>query len=154
MIWVLGRSLKGETILTENFICNLHKRMYGNVWAWAGDFRRTNKNMGVDKWQIPTALKSLCDDALFWIQHNTYLPDEFAIRFKHRIVSIHCFSNGNGRHGRLMADVIIEKMFKQPIFSWGAGDLIHHGDSRSEYLKAVREADQGSFDSLLAFARS
>lgn len=154
MLWLMGRSLKAETIFTEKFIRNLHKRMYGNVWAWAGDFRRTDKNLGIDKWQIPTALKVLCDDGLFWVQNDTYPPEEIAIRFKHRIVSIHCFPNGNGRHSRLMGDVIIEKIFKQPVFSWGAGDLLHQGDSRTKYLKAVREADQGSFNSLLTFARS
>jgi Fic-DOC domain mobile mystery protein B len=90
--------------------------MYGH---WAGDFRRTNKNIGVDKWQISTDLKYLLDDALYWHKNNTYPPDEIAIRFKHRLVSIHCFPNGNGRHSRLMADIIIEKIFKQAVFSWG-----------------------------------
>lgn len=154
MQWVMGRSLKAEAIFQEKFIRKLHWRMYGNVWSWAGDFRKTDKNIGIDKWQIPIALKSLCDDALFWIQHNTYPPDEIAIRFKHRIVSVHCFPNGNGRHSRLMADVIIEKVFKRPVFSWGTEDLARNGDPRSIYLKALKEADSGHFDALLLFSRS
>lgn len=152
--WVFGRSLKAETILTEKFICNLHKRMYGSVWAWAGKFRKTDKNLGVDKWQIPVALKSLCDDTLFWIQNKTYSPDEIAVRFKHRIVSIHCFPNGNGRHSRLMADVIINNIYKLELFSWGAGDLVLQGHTRKSYLKAVKAADNESFEQLLKFARS
>ena len=96
--WVLGKKFKAEQVFTEKFIRSLHKRMYGSIWAWAGEFRKTNKNLGVHKHQIPTELKKLCDDALFWISKQTYDPDEIAIRFKHRIVSIHCFSNGNGRH--------------------------------------------------------
>lgn len=152
--WILTRSLKTKTILTEKFICKLHKRMYNNVWKWAGKFRSTNKNLGIDKWQIPAALKTLCDDALFWIENDTYSPDEIALRFKHRIVSIHCFPNGNGRHSRLMADVIIDNIYKRPIFNWGAGDLAHQGNSRSEYLKSVRAADNGDFKPLLQFARS
>ena len=152
--WVLSRSLNAKTILTEQFIRNLHKRMYGDVWAWAGDFRKTNKNLGIDKWQISTALNALLDDSLYWIDHNTFPPDEIAIRFKHRIVSIHCFPNGNGRHSRLMADVIIDKIFKLPVFSWGAGNLVKQSYTRTNYLKAVREADKNNYVPLLSFARS
>ncbi len=152
--WSLGRSFKPEVIFTENFICNLHKRMYGNVWEWAGDFRKTNKNLGVDKWQIPTELNNLLDDARYWYENNIYPPEEMAIRFKHRIVSIHCFPNGNGRHSRLMADIIIEKIYKQPVFSWGAENLSSETGTRITYLKAVKTADQGNYVLLLAFARS
>ncbi|MCB0738802.1 MAG: mobile mystery protein B [Bacteroidetes bacterium] len=154
MFWITSKTLKTETIFTEKFVRNLHKRMYGNVWKWAGDFRKTNKNLGVDKWQIPTELKNLCDDALYWVQQKTYSPDEIAIRFKHRIVSIHCFPNGNGRHSRLMADIIIEKIFNLPLFTWGAGDLIQQGDIRTNYIQAVKEADQGNFAPLISFSRS
>ena len=107
--WSLGRNFKPETIFTENFIKQLNLRMYGEVWAWAGTFRKTNKNIGVDKWQMPSALKSLLDDALFWVENKTLPPEEIAINFKHRLVSIHCFPNGNGRHSRLMADIIYLK---------------------------------------------
>ncbi len=110
--------------------------------------------MGIDKFQIPEALKVLCDDALFWVDHDTYPPIEIAVRFKHRLVSIHCFSNGNGRHSRLMADIIIEKVFEQEAFSWGATDLSKKGDSRRKYIRAVQAADKGDYNSLLKFARS
>ena len=152
--WVLTRSLNSKIILTEQFVRRLHKRMYGNVWAWAGNFRKTNKNLGVDKWQIPTALKTLLDDTIYWVENDTYTPDEIAIRFKHRIVSIHCFPNGNGRHSRLMADVIIDKIYHLPVFLWGAGNLVQQSDIRTNYLKAVREADKNNYEPLLLFARS
>ncbi|MEB2782708.1 mobile mystery protein B [Algoriphagus sp. C2-6-M1] len=152
--WILTRSFKTETVLTEKFICNLHRRMYGSVWSWAGKFRKTDKNLGIDKWQIPVALKTLCDDSLFWVRNKTYSPEEIAIRFKHRIVSIHCFSNGNGRHSRLIADIIINKIYDLPMFSWGTGDLVYQGDTRSTYLKAVKEADNDIFQPLIEFARS
>ena len=154
MQWVFSRSLKVEMVLTEKFIRNLHKRMFGDVWAWAGKFRKTDKNLGIDKWQIPIALKTLCDDTLFWIQKETFTADEAALRFKHRIVSIHCFPNGNGRHSRLMADIIINKIYGLRLFSWGTGDLVRQGDARSLYLNAVRAADNGDFELLLRFARS
>ncbi len=152
--WILTRSMKAKTIFTEQFVRNLHKRMYGNVWAWAGDFRKTDKNLGIDKWQIPTALKALLDDAFYWVEHNTFSPDEIAIHFKHRIVSIHCFPNGNGRHSRLMADVIVDKIYKLPVFSWGANNLVEQSNTRTNYLKAVKEADKSKYESLLLFARS
>lgn len=152
--WVFSKTFKAERVFTEKFICNLHKRMYGSVWSWAGQFRKTNKNLGIDKWQIPVALKTLCDDTLFWVNHETYSQEEIAIRFKHRIVSIHCFPNGNGRHSRLMADIIINKVFSLPMFSWGTRDLVHKGDARSAYLKAVKTADNGNFQPLIEFARS
>jgi Fic-DOC domain mobile mystery protein B len=152
--WTLGRSLKPDVIFTEDFIRTVHKRMYADVWAWAGKFRKSNKNIGVDKWQIPSDLKYLLDDAKYWHENNTYPPDEIAVRFKHRIVTIHCFPNGNGRHSRLMADIIIEKIYKQPVFSWGAANLSSEGDIRTAYLKAVKTADKGDYSLLLAFARS
>jgi Fic-DOC domain mobile mystery protein B len=152
--WTLSRSFKMELIFTEEFIRMVHKRMYADVWSWAGQFRKTNKNLGVDKWQITSDLKHLLDDAKYWHDNNTYPPDEIAIRFKHRIVSIHCFPNGNGRHSRLMADVIIEKIYKQPVFSWGATNLSSESDARAAYLKALKTADKGDYNLLIAFARS
>jgi Fic-DOC domain mobile mystery protein B len=152
--WTLGRSFKPDIVFTEPFIRMVHKRMYGDVWSWAGDFRKTNKNIGIDKWQIPTELRYLLDDTRYWYENNVYAPDEMAVRFKHRIVSIHCFPNGNGRHSRLMADIIIEKIYKQPVFSWGAAKLSGEGDARAAYLKAIKAADQGNCSLLQAFALS
>ena len=152
--WEMGRTFKPEEVFTEQFIRNVHKRMYKDVWAWAGKFRTTNKNIGTDWWQIPVALARLLEDVRFWHANNTYPPDEIAIRFKHRIVSIHCFPNGNGRHSRLMADILIEKIYKQPPFTWGAANLSDAGDARTNYIKALKAADNGDYNPLLAFARS
>lgn len=154
MLWLKGRKLEPEKILTEKFVRSLHKRMYEDVWKWAGEFRRTEKNIGVEKWQIPIELRSLLDDTKFWIDHHTYGPDEIAIRFKHRLVTIHCFPNGNGRHSRLMADIMIEKIFGLPVFTWGAGELTKPGDSRQDYLAAIKAADNGDIKPLIKFARS
>lgn len=154
MQWVLGKSFSTETILSEHFIRQLHQRMFGTVWNWAGDFRTTNKNIGVDKWQIPSDLRNLCGDALYWIEHATYPPDEIAIRFKHRLVSIHCFPNGNGRHSRLMADVIVQHLFKRQVFSWGMNRPFETIDVRTTYIRSLRMADEGLIAPLLEFARS
>jgi Fic-DOC domain mobile mystery protein B len=154
VLWSLNRSFKADTVFTEDFIRGLHKRMYNNIWAWAGEFRKSNKNIGVDKWQIPTELRTLLDDTKFWYTKNTYSPDETTIRFKHRLVSIHCFANGNGRHSRLMADIVIEKIFKLPHYTWGAANKIKQGDARSAYLDAIKAADKGDFQPLINFARA
>ncbi|WP_236027315.1 mobile mystery protein B [Gelidibacter pelagius] len=154
MQWVFSKKFNAKHVFTEKFICDLHKRMYGNIWVWGGKFRKTEKNIGVDKYQIPTQLKMLCDDVLFWIENSTYPPIEIAIRFKHRLVSIHCFSNGNGRHSRLMADIIIEKLFYEEPFSWGALNLSKESDARAHYLTAIKLADNNEYQPLIDFARS
>ena len=154
LLWYRGHSFKPETILTEQFIQSSHKRMYNDVWAWAGKFRKSNKNIGTDKWNIPAELRALLDDTAYWIQHVTYEPDEIAIRFKHRIVSIHCFPNGNGRHSRLMADIIIKNIYGLKVFSWGTSALNEQGDIREIYIAALKEADKGNIEPLLTFARS
>lgn len=154
MLWSVSRRFKQDLVFTEKFIQTVHRQMYGLIWDWAGQFRKTNKNLGVDKWQIAAELKYLLDDAAFWYAHKTYLPDEIAVRFKHRLVSIHCFPNGNGRHSRLMADIIISKLYQQPVFSWGAAGLTRKGEARSAYLAALKVADAGDIQPLLQFARS
>lgn len=151
--WILTRKFKNEQIFTEAFIQDLHKRMYGQVWQWAGKYRRTNKNIGVDKLQIPVDLKALLDDAMYWITNDVFPPDEVAIRFKHKLVSIHCFPNGNGRHSRLMADIIIEKIYNQPVFTWGGTNSSNENDIRDKYLRAIKAADKGEFSLLLEFVR-
>lgn len=154
--WTIARRKRfaATEVLTEEFVKELHQRMLGKVWKWAGSFRRSNKNIGVDKYQVGIALRSLLDDCSFWIENSSYPQDEIAVRFKHRIVSIHCFANGNGRHSRLMGDVIIEKILGREVFSWGGKSLIQNSDFRSSYLKALRLADRGDYDPLVTFARS
>ncbi len=152
--WTIRRRFKAEVILSEKFIRELHKRMFDDIWDWAGEFRKTNKNIGVEKHQIAIELKMLLDDCYYWLEHTTYPDDEIAIRFKHRIVSIHCFSNGNGRHARLIADVISQHIFNRPVFTWSRGNAMSTRNPRDTYLEALREADRGHIQALLDFARS
>ena len=149
--WSLTRKFKAAQILSESFIKDLHKRMYGSVWKWAGQYRKTNKNIGVDKLEISTTLRSLIDDAKYWLENSVYEPDEFAIRFKHRLVSIHCFPNGNGRHSRMIADIIIEKIYKQPVFSWGDSSFSEETDIREFLLLLLTCLFSSSSSSSLEF---
>ena len=153
VLWSLKRKFKPTDILTEFFIKDLHRKMYADVWKWAGEFRNTNKNIGVDKLLIPVQLRNLLDDCLYWIENKSFSEDEIALRCKHRIVSIHCFPNGNGRHSRLLADIIAEQVFKKAVFSWG-GNKAKHTNARLDYLKAVKAADTGDYTLLINFARS
>jgi Fic-DOC domain mobile mystery protein B len=141
-------------LLDEGFVRDLHRQMFDKTWLWAGTFRKSNKNIGVDKLQIPVAIKSLLDDALYWVKHQTMSPEAIAIHFKHRLVSIHCFANGNGRHSRLMADLIISKLYNQPEFTWGSVSSMEATLQRNQYLSALREADKGDISLLLNFAKS
>lgn len=156
MYWVATRrkAFTIQEVLSEAFVKELHKKMYGEVWAWAGEFRKSNKNIGVDKYQIVVDLKNLLDDCHYWIANASFPNDEIAIRFKHRLVSIHCFPNGNGRHSRLMADILAEKLFGTAVFSWGGQNLVAEGDTRTAYLQAIWQADAALYEPLMAFARS
>lgn len=152
--WVMARKFSVSTVLNEGFILDLHKRMFGEVWKWAGKFRTSNKNIGVDKLQISTRLYQLNEDCKFWIENNTYESDILAISYKHRIVQIHPFANGNGRHSRLMADIIIEKLLGGEVFSWGGVNLSRSTDTRKTYIDAIITADGGNIKPLVEFARS
>ncbi len=152
--WTIHTKLKQERILTEKFIKDLHKKMYGDVWKWAGEFRKTDKNIGVKWTQIDIMLKDLLDDTRYWINNSTFPPDEIAIRFKHRLVAIHCFPNGNGRHSRMIADIFMESIFKKEIFSWHQSNMVKEDKTRKKYITALRQADNGNIKPLIEFAKN
>jgi len=151
--WTIQNSFSTNEILIEKFIRKLHKKMFKNVWSWAGEFRRSEKKIGVAWVQIGLELRQLLDDTKYWIENDTYIPDELAIRFKHRLVNIHCFPNGNGRHSRLMADIIVENIFNKDVFTWNYSNMVKAGKIRSNYITAIRQGDKGSIQPLIDFAR-
>lgn len=151
--WSLKQNPTYDKILTEKFILDLHKRMFNDVWKWAGRFRSSNKNLGVDKYEIRIELKKLLDDCKYWIENQTYTEDEIAVRLSHRLVQIHPFANGNGRHSRLLADILITSGFKKGHFTWGNRNLTKPGEARKKYLSALREADKNDYKPLIEFAR-
>ena len=140
-------------ILDETFIRRLHRQMFGETWRWAGEFRKSDKNIGVDWLKISVELRNLLDDVRYQIDHATYPPDETAVRFHHRLVAIHPFSNGNGRHARLMADLLVERLGR-PRFTWGSGSLVDASETRQRYIAALQAADSRDYAPLIAFARS
>lgn len=150
--WAFSRR-RGD-VPDEDFLRQLHKRMFREVWAWAGDFsKETGRNIGLDAWEIGPALRQMLGDVRYWIEHKTYSPDEIAVRFHHRLVWIHPFPNGNGRLSRIAADLLIVQLGAER-FSWGRGSLIAISDLRACYLAALRAADGQVIAPLLTFARS
>ncbi len=152
--WALApNNLRRRDPLVESYLRDLHRRMFDQTWRWAGVYRTTEKNIGVPPAEIRERLAALLADARYWLEHETYPPDELAVRFHHRLVFIHPFANGNGRHARLMADVLAQRQAR-PVFAWGGGDLVRAGDFRQRYIEALRAADAHDIRPLLAFARS
>ena len=151
--WLLSRKLSVNKILTVKFVNDLHKRMFGDIWKWAGEFRMTNKNIGVDKFMIGTELKNLLDDCIYWIENKVFSEDGIAVRLSHRMVFIHPFANGNGRHSRLIADVLVTKGFSKPYFTWGSVSLTKKSEARTKYLSALKEADKNDYKLLIKFSR-
>jgi Fic-DOC domain mobile mystery protein B len=148
--WAFARK---RDVLDERFLTNLHKRMFGRVWRWAGKFRKTDRNIGIDPYRISVELRQLLDDCRYWIEHETYPPDEIAARFHHRLVLIHPFPNGNGRHARLATDLLLVRL-GQPRFTWGQVNLVDASETRQRYVAALRAADNHDIGPLLEFVRS
>jgi Fic-DOC domain mobile mystery protein B len=151
--WALRDRTPALELAADAYIRKLHARMFDQTWKWAGQYRRSEKNIGVAFHEIRERLMALCGDVSYWIDNSTYPPDEIAVRFHHRLVFIHPFPNGNGRHGRLMADLLLIKLDCPP-FSWGSANLVNQGEARARYLEAIRAADAGDIQPLLRFARS
>ena len=151
-IWAFSR--KRGDILDARFLDRLHERMYGNVWRWAGTHRKSFKGIGdVEAYQIPTELQTLLDNVHYWIENKTYPPDEIVTRFHHRLTLIHCYPNGNGRHARLAADLLLKELGQVP-FSWGSANLVNAGETRNQYIAALQAADKHDIGPLLAFVRT
>jgi Fic-DOC domain mobile mystery protein B len=148
--WLASRK---RDALDEKFLRNLHTRMFGQVWKWAGDYRKTPRNIGVEAWRIPMDVAQAIDDAKFWVANGTYSPDEIAVRFSHRLVAIHPFPNGNGRFSRMVGDLLAQQQ-GQPHFSWGSVNLDDPNETRQAYVTALRAADAHDFNALIVFARS
>jgi len=142
-----------RNILDRDFLSELHQRMFGDVWRWAGQYRTTARNIGVEAYRIAMDVEQAIDDARYWVDHATYQPDEIAARFSHRLVAIHPFPNGNGRFSRLVGDLLASQLGEPP-FTWGQVNLVDAGETRARYVEALRAADNHDIGPLLLFARS
>lgn len=148
--WAFSRR---HVVTRDRFLKSLHRRMFDRVWRWAGKYRTTERNLGVKPFEIEPTLRQALDDARYWIEHKSFAPDEIAVRFHHRLVSVHPFPNGNGRWSRLAADILITQLGESR-FTWGGANLQTAGDARRCYIEALHAADNHDFEPLIRFARS
>ena len=147
-LWLVSSAKKD--ICSDTFLRALHKKMFGDVWIWAGEYRSTERNIGVVPYQIPVKLMQLFDDVKFWIENKTYSNHEIAVRLHHKLVQIHPFPNGNGRVSRLMADLVLQRLDGKGLY-WGDANLVNVSEARSRYIAALRKADAGDYADLLNF---
>jgi Fic-DOC domain mobile mystery protein B len=153
-IWALSRPVqKRADLATDFFARELHKKMFNTVWTWAGRYRVTERNLGWDWHRIPEGMRVLMDDFQGWLRYKTHSLEEAVVRLHHRMVVIHPWPNGNGRHARLMADVLLAANGGKAL-TWGAGGNLQSGEVRARYIAALKSADQGDFQPLLTFAKS
>ena len=151
----LDRRPKSFDLLTDAAVREIHKRLFGEIWDWAGIYRLTDKNIGVPVWHISTELRTCLDDARYWRDHKSFDPLAATARLHHRLVWIHPFANGNGRWARIMADVYLARIDPKVFLDWsGAGTLNAESEHRTAYIAALRAADQHDFDPLVALVRS
>lgn len=150
--WAAGAAKRRE-ILDDAFLRELHRQMFERTWKWAGSYRASEKNIGIAPERVAEEVRKLLEDTKARLAGKVAPTDEVAARFHHRLVSIHPFPNGNGRHARLLTDLLLAANDAEP-FTWGRGDLEHAGEARERYLAALRAADARDFAPLLAFVRS
>jgi len=152
-IWApTSRYLKRQ-LLSRDGLQRLHQRMFDRTWKWAGQFRRSEKSIGIKWTEVPVAVQSLCDDTTYQLKEQSFPLEEIAVRFHYRLVSIHPFPNGNGRHARMAADLLCLQRGGQA-FPWGASNLTARGSARAAYLDALKRADNGDLLPLMQFAGS
>jgi Fic-DOC domain mobile mystery protein B len=148
--WAFSRK---HVIFRERFLKSLHRRMFGRIWRWAGDYRTTPRSIGVEPHLIQTEIWKLLDEARHWVELKSFPNDEIATRFHHRLVWIHPFPDGNGRWSRLAADALIVQLGGTR-FTWGGSDMRKAGEARTNYIEKLKLADKHDIEPLIAFVRS
>jgi Fic-DOC domain mobile mystery protein B len=149
-VWAFSRK---HVIFRERFLTGLHRRMFNRVWRWAGEYRTTPRNIGVEPHLIQPEMRKLLDEARHWVELKSFPNDEIAARFHHRLVWIDPFPDGNGRWSRLVSDALIVQL-GSPRFTWGRSDLRRSGQARTNYIETLKLADQHQIEPLVAFVRS
>tara|TARA_B100000809_G_C15064646_1_gene503731 strand:- start:104 stop:700 length:597 start_codon:yes stop_codon:yes gene_type:complete len=154
MVWILSqRNITAEKLFSRGFQDKLHTKMLGQVWEWAGKTRTRETNIGVKPYLIEIDRKKLNDDAVVWYETTVITPKQLAITFHHRLIQIHCYPNGNGRHGRIMADLIVEKLYKMKRLEWVTKDMLHEGEARTIYIDAMKSADDNNYKPLFSLIK-
>ncbi len=148
--WLFPTRRSPVRILSPEFIKKVHQKMFNHAWEWAGQYRKTEKNIGIAPYSISVECKKLCNNARYWLEEKTYGHREFCARIHHKLTQIHPFPNGNGRHARLYVDYLSYSR-GQSEFTWGKDNLIDESETRNKYIEALRTADRGNIQPLIDF---
>jgi Fic-DOC domain mobile mystery protein B len=149
--WIGSR--RSQSVLSVDFVRDLHQQMFGETWRWAGTFRKSIKTIGIPPEQIQEQMRNLLADTQYQIDKGDLSADEIAVRFHHRLVCIHPFPNGNGRHARMLTDLLLRQLGAEA-FIWGRTRIENQGPVREAYVAALRAADAGDYEQLWRFVRT
>lgn len=130
------------------WLCKLHREMFGDVWDWAGKFRKRETNIGAPPAVTEQRLHNLLEDLKAWEMSGMPLLEQ-AVRLHHVAVLIHPFPNGNGRWSRMVGNIWLRLHGAEPVI-WPEATIGAASAVRGEYLQAVRAADKGDYTALLA----
>jgi Fic-DOC domain mobile mystery protein B len=153
-----SRKSRMPGMLSIDYLQELHRQMLGEVWQWAGEIR-ANDLQNAFASPVPDIRPQLAmlylDATEHWLQDDRMTPDEFTVRVHHRVVKVHPFRNGNGRHSRLLADLVLEKHFRLAPFTWGGNAGLGNTDpNRETYLEGLKAADKGDYEPLMKLCRA
>lgn len=143
-----------DSIFDRAFVTNLHKALFGDVWEWAGIFRQRQLNIGIDPKNIPVDLHNFLEDAKCWVEFKHYDNLELSARIQHRLVQIHPFVNGNGRHSRIFTDIVRVYLLGEKPMKWAYAKLEDLTEERSSYITGLRKADEGDFSVFIKYLQS
>ena len=138
MVWLEDSNANS---LNYSFWLRLHKKLFGNVWNWAGEIR--SHDLGNADFLYPEkvrpALMQLIGDAEYWFKNDTYPKKETIARIHEKLLTIHPFANGNGRWSRILTEYIC-KQNKIDIPKWNLKSKDDPQKRRKEYIEAVELA--------------
>lgn len=127
-----------DEILSDYFLRDLHRKLYGDFWTWAGRFRIRELNIGIAPEQIAAALRTWLENARYrWEHTGDWTPREFGIAVHAETVRIHPFIDGNGRTTRLLADLAFLAVQDDELlesYDWAV--------DKDRYIALLREYDQ------------
>lgn len=152
--WVSSlKVLTLDDIFSRDFVIALHKNLFGDIWQWAGTFRLRELNIGVEPKNIPIDLHNFLEDAKCWLEFKHFSDLELSARIQHKLVQIHPFVNGNGRHARIFTDIVRVFLLNKKPLRWAKAKLEDMTTERAAYIAGLRKADGGDFSEMVDYLK-
>ncbi len=139
---------KKDIPMSEILIRNIHNLILQNIDSMENGLYRTHdvritgsKHVPPPAFEVPHKMHEL----ITWYINNRKKLDNItlATEFKHRLVQIHPFSDGNGRVSRLVLNTLLMKD--------GYPIVVILKNDRTKYYKALQKADKGKIEDLIFF---